>query len=103
MAPGTPEKRAHEYLRQGTRALIASFVGPTGQVVRTLGQTRTRADFAAPWANVVQQLPAMHRYDWVVDTLNTPWRLEVCRVVAQWGQVPLGATISAAVCRGGPS
>jgi hypothetical protein len=51
MAPGKPEKREHEYIRHGTRALIASFVGPTGQVVWTLGQTRTSADFAAHCAS----------------------------------------------------
>jgi len=33
MAPGTPEKREHEYIRHGVRALIASFVVPTGHVV----------------------------------------------------------------------
>jgi DDE superfamily endonuclease len=88
MAPGKPEKREQEYIRHGTRALIASFVVPTGQVVWNLGQTRTSADFAAHWVNVVKQLPAMHRYDWVVDNLNTHWSLDVCRVVAQWCQVP---------------
>ena len=31
MAPGKPEKREHEYIRHGVRALIASFVVPTGQ------------------------------------------------------------------------
>jgi DDE superfamily endonuclease len=89
MAPGKPEKREHEYIRHGTRALIASFVVPTGQVVWTLGQTRTRADFAAHWAHVVKQLPDMKRYDWVVDNLNTHWSLDICRVVAQVCQVPL--------------
>jgi hypothetical protein len=33
----------------------------------------------------------MKRYDWVVDNLNTPWSLDVCRLVAQWCQVPLVA------------
>ena len=40
------------------------------------------------WLNVVQQLPAMQRYDWVVDNLNTHWSLAVCRLVAQWCHVP---------------
>src|SRR2546428_14126436 len=53
-----------------------------------LGQTRTSADFATHLANVVQQLPAMQRYDWVVDHLHTHWSLEVCRLVAQWCKVP---------------
>ena len=88
IAPGKPEKREPEYIRHGTRVLIASFVVPTGQVVWHLGQTRTSTDFAAHLATVVTQLPEMKRYDWVVDNLHTHWSLEVCRVVAQWCKVP---------------
>jgi hypothetical protein len=91
IAPGKPEKREHEYIRHGVRAFIASFVVATGQVVWNLGQTRTSEDFATHLANVVQQLPDMRRYDWVVDNLNTHWSLKVCRLVAQWCQVPFVA------------
>ena len=70
------------------RALLASFVVPTGHLVWHLGQTRTSADWAAHLAHVVHQLPAMQRYDWVVENLNTHWSLEVCRLVAQWWAVP---------------
>jgi len=91
MAPGKPEKREHEYIRHGVRALIASFVAATGQVVWNLGQTRTSADFAVHLANVVDQLPEMRRYDWVVDNLNTHWSLDVCRLVAHWCNVPFVA------------
>lgn len=59
--PGKPEKRAHEYIRHGVRALLASFVVPTGQLVWNLGQTRTSTDWAAHLAHVVQQLPARQR------------------------------------------
>jgi len=86
--PGKPEKREHEYIRHGVRALLASFVVPTGHLVWNLGQTRTSVDWAAHLANVVRQLPAMQRYDWVVDNLNTHWSLEVCRLVAHWCAVP---------------
>lgn len=91
IAPGKPEKREHEYIRHGVRALIASFVVATGQVVWNLGQTRTSADFAAPLAHGVHQLPARQRYDWVVDNLNTHWSLDVCRLVAPWCGVPFVA------------
>jgi hypothetical protein len=91
MAPGKPEKREQEYIRHGGRALIASFVVPTGHVVWNLGQTRTSHDCAAHLANVVHQLPDMPRYDWVVDNLNTHWSLDVCRLVAQWCHVPFVA------------
>jgi hypothetical protein len=88
LAPGKPEKREQAYIRHGVQALIASFVVATGQVVWNLGQTRTRADCAAHLANVVHQLPEMQRYDWVVDNLHTHWSLDVCRLVAQWCNVP---------------
>jgi hypothetical protein len=88
IAPGKPEKREHEDIRHGVRALSASFVVATGPVVWNLGQTRTSEDFATHLANVVQQLPDMQRYDWVVDHLKTHWSLAVCRLVAQWCKVP---------------
>jgi hypothetical protein len=91
IAPGQPAQCEHEDMRPGVRALSASFVVPTGHVLWQLGQPRTRTDFATPLAHVVQPLPDMHRYDGVVDNLNTPWSLDVCRVVAQWCTVPLVA------------
>jgi DDE superfamily endonuclease len=91
LAPGQPEKREHADIRHGVRALLASFVVATGHVIWHLGQTRTRDDFATPLATVVQQLPALQRYDWVVENLNTPWSLAVCRLVAQWCTGPFGA------------
>ena len=86
--PGKPEKREHEYIRHGARVLLASFVVPTGPVLWNLGSTRTSEDFAAHLANVKQQLPAMARYDWVVDNLNTHWSLDVCELVATWCALP---------------
>jgi transposase len=85
---GQPEKREHEYIRHGVRALLASFLVPTGQVLWNLGATRTSEDFAAHLANVVTQLPDMARSDWVLDNLNTHWSLEVCRLVAGWCKRP---------------
>ena len=89
--PGQPEKREHEYIRHGVRALLASFVVPTGQVLWNCGLTRTSEDFAAHLRAVVTQLPPMVRYDWVLDNLNTHWSVEVCRLVASWCDVPFVA------------
>lgn len=89
--PGQPEKREQEYIRHGVRALLASFVVPTGQGLWNLGLTRTSEDFAAHVQTVVAQLPAMAGYDWVLDNLNTHWSLEVCRRVASWCDVPFVA------------
>jgi len=86
--PGKPAKREHEYIRHGVRALLASFVVPTGHIVWHLGRTRTSADWAAHLAHVVHQLPTMARDDWGVDNLTTHWSLDVCRLVAHWCEVP---------------
>ena len=81
--PGKPEKREHEYIRHGTRALIASFVVPTGAVVWDVGVTRTRVDFAAHLAHVTAACPDQQRYHWVLDNLNTHWSLDVCQLMAR--------------------
>lgn len=80
--PGHPEKREHEYIRHGTRALIASFVVPTGEVVWNLGETRTADDFAAHLLQVVARFADWPRLTWVVDNLNTHWSLQACEILA---------------------
>jgi len=80
--PGHPEKREHEYIRHGTRALIASFVVPTGEVVWSLGPTRTSVDFANHLQQVAHHFRTWSRITWVVDNLNTHWSREACAVLA---------------------
>lgn len=80
--PGHPEKREHEYLRHGTRALLASFVVATGEVVWDVGETRTSDDFAAHLLHVVARFDAWPRITWVVDNLNTHWSLQACEILA---------------------
>jgi len=86
--PGKPEKREHEYIRHGARALIASFVVPTGEVVWDLGVTRTSVDFAAHLAHVASQFADQKRFHWVLDNLNTHWSLDVCELLARLSGVP---------------
>ena len=87
--PGQPAKREFEYIRYGTRVLLNSFIVPTGKVVWDLGETRTSLDWASHLRHVRHSYPDMKAYDWVVDNLNTHWSLEVCRLVAEWCEVPL--------------
>ena len=47
MKPGHVERREFEYVRHGTKALIAAFDVATGKVRGTVGDTRTEADFVA--------------------------------------------------------
>jgi hypothetical protein len=86
--PGKPEKREHEYIRHGTRCLMASFIVPTGKVVWDLGVTRTSLDFAAHLAHVATQFPDQQRFHWLLDNLNTHWSLDVCRLMARLNGLP---------------
>lgn len=86
--PGHPEKREQDYIRHGTRALIASFVVPTGEVVGDLGQTRTSDDFAAHLRHVAKHFQDWQRIIWVMDNLNTHWSLPVCEVMAMLNSLP---------------
>lgn len=80
--PGHPEKREHEYIRHGTRALLASFIVPTGQLIWDLGLTRTSDDFAAHLLHVLTACQDWPRLTWVLDNLNTHWSLQACEVLA---------------------
>lgn len=88
VAPGKPEKREHEYIRHGTRCLIASFVVPTGKVLWDLGVTRTSKDFATHLDHVAGQFPEPKRFHWIVDNLNTHWSLDVCERIARLSGLP---------------
>ena len=86
--PGQRERREHEYIRRGRRVLINSLAVATGQLAWTIGATRKATDFVAHLKRAYQNLPRMKRYDWVMDNLNTPWSLDVCRLVARWCKLP---------------
>ena len=86
--PGRRERRAHEYIRHGTRVLINSLAVATGQLAWTLGATRKTPDCVGHLKQAYQSLPRMQCYDWVMDNLHTHWSLDVCRLVARWCHVP---------------
>lgn len=65
--PGRRERRAHEYIRHGTRVLIHSLAVATGQMASTIARTRTATDVVAHLQQVYQRLPPMTRYDGVLD------------------------------------
>jgi transposase len=93
--PRFPERREFEYIRHGTRCLLASFVVPTGQVYGDVTARRASADFRAHIRNAVAWLgehyPVVGRVHWVMDNLNTHWSLEVCRLFAKLNGVTFEA------------
>jgi transposase len=86
--PGRRERREHEDIRHGTRVLLNSLAVATGQMAWTIGATRKATDCVAHLKQAHKSLPRMKGYDWVMDNLHTHWRLDVCRLVASWCQVP---------------
>lgn len=80
--PGHPEKRENNYIRHGTRTLMASFVVATGEVIWDLGSTRTNVDFANHVKHVLEHVRDYDATIWILDNLNTHWSAELCAVMA---------------------
>ena len=81
MKSGHVERREFEYIRHGTKTLIAAFDVATGKVRGTIGETRTEADFVSFLADLFASAPTA---PWrvVCDNLNTHMSEAVTRLVA---------------------
>jgi transposase len=86
-APGLPALREPEYIRHGTRCLLATFVVATGLVYGDVTAHRTNQDFRGHIRHTVgwlgERYPQATKFHWVMDNLNTHWSLEVCRLFAR--------------------
>lgn len=82
-APGRPERRDPEYVRHGTRCLLATLVVPTGQVIGSVTEHRGRWDFVRHVRDVVEQFPGVQRFHWVMDNLNTHYTFELCQYLGK--------------------
>jgi hypothetical protein len=82
MKPGHVERREFEYIRHGTKALIAAFDVATGNVRGTVGDTRTEADFVSFLDNLFTSAAPAVRWEVVCDNLNTHMSEGVVRLVA---------------------
>jgi transposase len=80
---GRDERRDHEYIRHGTRCLIATRVVATGQVIGSVTLHRGRWDFVRHIRDVVEQFPDARRFHWVMDNLNTHWTFELCQYLGR--------------------
>jgi transposase len=82
MKPGRVERREFEYIRHGTKALIAAFDVASGQVRGTIGDTRTEADFVAFLDGLFASAAPTAPWRVVCDNLNTHMSEGVVRLVA---------------------
>jgi transposase len=87
LQPGRSALEEFEYIRHGTRCLLATFVVPTGLVYGDVTARRTNQDFRRHLRHTVAwlavQYPQARKCHWVMDNLNTHWSLEVCRLFAR--------------------
>ena len=88
MEEGRPERREFEYIRHGTRCLIASLLVPTGQILGDVSARRGSLDFCRHLRHTTEQFPDARRFHWVMDNLNTHWNLSMCRCIARLSGVP---------------
>jgi hypothetical protein len=82
MKPGHVERREFEYVRHGTKALIAAFDVATGKVRSTIGDSRTEADFVSFLAMLFASAPPTAPWEVVCDNLNTHMSEGVTLLVA---------------------
>jgi DDE superfamily endonuclease len=82
MKPGHVERREFEYIRHGTKALIAAFDVASGKIRGTIGDTRTEADFVSFLANLFASAAPTAPWQVVCDNLNTHMSEGVTRLVA---------------------
>ena len=81
--PGRVERREFEYVRRGTRCLLASLAVPTGQVLGSVTERRATWDFVRHVRDVVEAFPQVKKFHWVMDNLNTHWTFALCRYLAR--------------------
>lgn len=83
MQPGRVEHREFEYIRPGTRSLIANFEVATGRIVSpTTGPSRTEEDFVVHVQRTVAS-DASGRWIFILDQLNTHQSAGLVQYVAQ--------------------
>ncbi len=91
MQVGRVEQREFEYIRHGTRTLIANLEVATGRLVSpSLGQTRTEADWVAPIERTVAT-DARAEWIFIVDQLNTHWSCGLVELVTRLCQLEVSA------------
>lgn len=83
MKPGHVERREFEYIRHGTKALIAAFNVAAGTVRGTISDTRTEADFVAFMKALFDSAPPTAPWRVVCDNLNTHLSEGIVRLVAE--------------------
>lgn len=71
MMPGMPERRTHNYLRNGLTTLFAAFDVATGEVISSLHRRHRAAEFKKFLIKIDQQVPAHLQIHLICDNYGT--------------------------------
>ncbi|QYN19134.1 IS630 family transposase [Amycolatopsis sp. DSM 110486] len=71
MMPGMPERRTHDYVRNGLTTLFAAFDVATGEVVSALHRRHRAAEFKKFLAKIDKQVPAHLQIHLICDNYGT--------------------------------
>lgn len=89
LRPGKVERREFEYIRHGTLSFIINFEVTTAQIgLVSCGPTRTEQDYLNHIQATVAAEPAVSRWHFVVDNLNTHQSESLVRFVATASDIP---------------
>ena len=83
MRPNSPEKREHEYIRNGTQCLVANLEIGTGKIIAPMvSSNRKNSDFLSNIKNLIALDPSAV---WIIvaDQLNTHKSKELVQFIAQ--------------------
>ena len=78
MMPGMPERRTHDYVRNGITTLFAAFDTSTGEVISSIHRRHRAAEFKKFLAKIDKEVPESLDIHLICDTCEDD-------------QVPLGA------------
>jgi transposase/transposase-like protein len=71
MMPGMPERRTHDYVRNGLTTLFAAFDVNTGEVISALHRRHRAAEFKRFLIQIDKQVPAHLQIHLIVDNYGT--------------------------------
>lgn len=83
MKPGQVRKQEYEYIRHGTRCLIANWDVVLGKIIApSISPSRTAEDFQKHIQQTIESDPTVNQWRFVVDNLNTHQSEELVNYVA---------------------
>ncbi|WP_439681775.1 IS630 family transposase [Embleya sp. MST-111070] len=88
MMPGMPERRTHDYLRNGLTTLFAAFDVATGEVITALHRRHRAAEFRKFLIRIEKEVPAHLEIHLICDNYGTHKTPAIRAWVKDWNENP---------------